>query len=134
VFNLYQTDKLKAWKDFRDTLEVSQNPFADVAEFWAKAPFVNRYLDPYRSNTWPDPWKLILDNQFDDLAIALGMCYTLQLTSRFKDSKYEIHMSMSPSETRHILVIDDSAVLNWEYRSVVTPAVLPDNSIKIWSS
>jgi len=133
VFDLYYTEKIKAWKEFRNSIETSPTPFEDVAAFWAKAPFVSRYLDPYNSKNWPDPWKLIMDNRFCDLAIALGMCYTLQLTTRFKDSKYEIHMSMSPSEVRHVLVVDDEAVVNLDYGGVSTIDNLPSNSIKIWS-
>jgi hypothetical protein len=133
VFDLYYTEKLKAWKEFRNSIETSPTPFKDVAAFWAKAPFISRYLDPYNPKDWPDPWKLIMDNRFCDLAIALGMCYTLQLTTRFKDSKYEIHMSMSPSETRYNLVVDDEAVLNLDYGDVSAIDNLPSNSIKIWS-
>jgi len=133
VFDLHYTEKLKAWKEFRDTLETSPDPLNDVAVFWAQAPFVSKYLDPYNPKDWPDPWRLIMDNRFCDLAIALGMCYTLQLTSRFKESKYEIHMSMSPSERRYNLVVDNQAVLNLDYREVSTIDKLPSNSIKIWS-
>ena len=121
VFDVYGNDRLVAWKEFRDKLETSETPFADVAELWAHAPFVEAYLDPQNPSKWPDPWHLILDLRLDDLAIALGMLYTIKLTQRFMDTKCEIHMSMLPGkkEPSYLVVIDREHVLNLEYRSVV---------------
>jgi len=80
VFDQYGTDRIAAWKQFRDTLETSEHPLEDVAEFWSHAPFVSAYLDPNLPQQWPDPWQLILDLRLDDLAITLGMLYTVKLT------------------------------------------------------
>lgn len=126
VFELHGNDRLTAWKQFRSSLETSSRPFADVAEFWSKAPFVNQFLDRQAPKSWPDPWHLILDGKFDDLAICLGMCYTLKLTQRFSDSVYEIHMSMPLQDTseRFFLVVDRSAVLNLVYREALDYAAV----------
>jgi hypothetical protein len=135
VFDLNETNKLQRWKDFRNSLEASSTAFEDVAQFWGKAPFVSNYLDPFDSKSWPDPWQLILNNKFDDLGIALGMCYTLQLTERFKDNKFEIHMSMSQlkRDWRYVLLIDDNTVLNWNFGSVANFNEINSNLTKIWS-
>jgi hypothetical protein len=133
VFDTRETERLKIWKDFRDDLEVSPNPYLDVSVFWSKAPFVSKYLDPFNPKSWPDPWKLVLDNRFDDLAIVLGMLYTIQLTKRFKDDRFEIHMAMSGKEKQFLLVVNNSVVLNWIPRSVVNLTDLPIETIKIWS-
>jgi hypothetical protein len=121
VFNLHGNERLAAWKQFRDNLESSKAPFLDVAEFWAQAPFVSSYLDPHSSTEWPDPWHLVLDLRLDNLAIALGMLYTIKLTQRFIDTPCEIHMSMSPNnkEANYFLVVDNKYVLNKEYKNVV---------------
>jgi hypothetical protein len=119
VFNLYDTNRLAAWREFRDSLEQSKTPFNDVAEFWSKAPFVSPYLNPKDPSIWPDPWHLVLDSRLDDLAIALGMLYTIKLTRRFMDSKCEIHTSKSTKEKRYMLVVDDQYVLNLQYGDVV---------------
>ena len=128
MFNLYGNERLAAWKQFRDNLERSQNPFLDVAELWSRAPFVNPYLDPNNVTEWPDPWHLVLDLRLDDLAIALGMLYTIKLTQRFIDTPCEIHMSMSPNnkETKYFLVVDNKYVLNKEYKNVVSIDELKD--------
>lgn len=117
MFNFYNFERLSAWRQFRDSLETSQSPLEDVANFWAQAPFVSKYLNPNSPESWPDPWKLIIDGKFDDLAICLGMLYTLKLTERFKDSLCEIFRVVENNNTRYILVINNS-ILNLEYRSV----------------
>lgn len=121
MFNKYGTDRLIEWRQFREQLEISDRPFQEVAEFWANAPFVSQYLNPKNPSEWPDPWHLVLDNRLDDLAITLGMLYTIKLTRRFMNTKCEIHTSMFPNEKepRYFLVIDDTHVLNFEYKSVV---------------
>jgi hypothetical protein len=135
VFDLNENNKLQQWKNFRNSLEVSSTAFEDVAQFWSRTPFVSNYLDPFDSKSWPDPWQLILNNKFDDLGIVLGMCYTLQLTERFKDNKFEIHMSMSQlkKDWRYVLLIDDITVLNWNYGSVANFDEINSNLTKIWS-
>jgi hypothetical protein len=135
VFNLYGNDRLTEWKRIRNQLEVRDNPFLIVADLWSRAPLVNLYLDPKNPAEWPDPWHLVLDDRFDDLAIPLGMLYTIKLTERFMDTVCEIHMSMSQKETnpRFFLVVDNKHVLNYEPRVVLDPETLTYNSNKIWS-
>jgi hypothetical protein len=118
LFNLYEFDRLIEWKKFRDHLETSQCPLNDVASLWAATPFVSRYLNPQNPESWPDPWKLMVDGKFDDLAIALGMLYTLKLTEKFKDSQCKICEFIDNGEKRYFLIVDNSSILNYEYRSV----------------
>lgn len=127
MFDFYGVDRLTEWKRFRDKLETSPNPLEDLAEFWSRAPFVNSYLDENNPTKWPDPWHLVLDERLDDLAIALGMLYTLKLTQRFMDSDCEIHMSMLPDKTScHFLLVDHKYVLNYRYKEVVDASELKD--------
>ena len=121
MFNLYDNDRLTAWKQFRDSLEVSDTPFGDVAMLWSRAPFVSPYLDPQNPSEWPDPWHLVLDSRLDNLAIALGMLYTIKLTQRFMNVKCEIHTSTLPNEKEpsFLLIVDGEHVLNFEYGCAV---------------
>lgn len=137
MFNASPNERLAKWKQFRDTLETSNTAFADIAEFWSHAPFVSDFLDPYNAVSWPDPWHLILDGRFDDLAITLGMLYTILLTQRFMVTSCEIHMSIvsknqSPS---YWLTIDGTLALNYHYKQVVTVDSTVDTpSIIIYSN
>ena len=64
---------------------------------------------------------MVIDLHLDDLAIALGMLYTIKLTRRFIDTDCEIHMSMLPErkEPSYLLIVDKKHVLNLEYKNVV---------------
>jgi len=121
VFDSHGTQRLAEWKRFRESLETSDTPLEDVAEFWGHAPFVSCYLNPNNPTEWPDPWHLVLDSRLDELAIALGMLYTIKLTQRFMKANCEIHTSMLPNEKapKYFLVVDHSKVLNLEYKNVV---------------
>ena len=125
MFNLYGNERLTEWKKFRDSLESSDDPLTRVAELWATAPFVNSYLDPNNPIKWPDPWHLVLDSKLDELAICLGMLYTIKLTQRFMDTDCEIHMSMPSNnlEPSFYLVVNDR-VLGYEPRVAHSISVL----------
>lgn len=121
MFDLYGSERLAEWKKLRDQTETHDSPLQFVTDIWSAAPFVSNYLDPYDPRSWPDPWRLILDGKFDDLAICLGMLYTLQLTQRFMHSQYEIHMSNIPKmkEPAFYVSVDRSSILNYTYKQVV---------------
>jgi len=132
VFDLYGNERLTAWKQFRDDLETSVRPFEDVAELWSKAPFVSAFINPNKPESWPDPWHLILDGKFDDLAIVLGMLYTLKLTKRFADAEFEIHANEPKNKTlTYWLVINGKYVLNYNFKEVVTVQNLPEVTTSI---
>lgn len=136
VFDLHGTDRIAAWKQFRDGLEVSNHPLEEVAELWSHAPFVSAYLDPKNPTEWPDPWRLILDLRLDDLAIVLGMLYTIKLTRRFIHTECEIHTSTAPEkkDPLYLLIVDKKHVLNLEYKNVVSIDNVKDLKTKlIWS-
>ena len=136
MFNLYGTERLTEWKKFRDTLETSESPLEDIADLWSKAPFVNPYLDPKDPESWPDPWHLILDGKMDDLAITLGMLYTMTLTQRFMGTPCEIHMSIpnKNKEPSYFLVVDKQFVLNYDPRKVVKFESLDMPTDIIWTA
>jgi hypothetical protein len=134
VFDLHGAERLLAWKSFRNQLESDNSPFQSVVEFWAKAPLVNFYLDPNQPSCWPDPWHLIIDGRYDDLAVVLGMLYTIKLTDRFSNINLEIYMSAEEKNTIFFLKADKN-ILNLEYNRVIDVSKLYDiESIKIYTA
>ena len=101
--------RLADWSTFRQTLEDSQDPLQDVIDYYNRFPLVSIHTDPYDRNSWPDPWELIHENEYCDYCIILGMCYTLQLTDRFSEHKFEIHIGVDRDKTSHyyLLVVGD---------------------------
>ncbi len=132
MFDLHGNERLAAWRQFRDSLKEHSSPLESVAEFWSRAPFVNLYLDPNDPKSWPDPWHIVLDLKLDDLAICLGMLYTLKLNVRFMDCECEIHMSI-PSQDRdpRFFLVVDNSVLNYEPRKVCSVSILENHPTTI---
>jgi len=103
--------RLSAWAEFRQELEESEEPFRRVVEFYNRAPYVSIHTDPWAPKCWPDPWELIYENQYDDFCRVLGMCYSLQLTERFKARRFEIHINRDNElGYTYLLYIDDFVV------------------------
>lgn len=90
----YET-RLQSWRAFRDLLETSTTPIEDAIDFYRKAPIVSIHTDPWTPSMWPDPWELINENQYDEFCILLGICYSLQLSTRFSELDYEIHIGIN---------------------------------------
>ncbi len=105
-----QTQKnLTAWYNLRQHLETAENPFTDVANFFLKLPRVKIYTDPYDDSTWPTPWELMSENEFCKFNLILGLCYTLQLTERFKKSQPKINVAIDKinKTVYYLLFIED---------------------------
>lgn len=130
MFNESGFEKIVAWKGLRDKIEFSANPLKECAEVWGMAPLVNRVLDPRRPDTWPDPWTLLIENKFDNLAIAVGMMNTLKLTNRFKDEEYQIYVCYDRKELEYYLQVGNHSVLNLEYKEVSTPAEMQKKQVQ----
>lgn len=109
------------WYNFRQQLETSDTPFEDVAEYFLKKPQVRYYTDPYDQKVWPTPWELITENEYCPFNLILGICYTLQLTERFKDIKPTINISLDTydNEVYYLLIINENVFgLNEEWISL----------------
>ena len=102
MFNLDAEGRLRSWREFRTTLESLplEQALTQTAEFWARAPFVPYNLDPDVSENWPDPWTLIYENYYCDVAKVLGIVYTIALTSHKNNLDVEIRVYKDPA-TRH---------------------------------
>ena len=119
-------EQLAAWKTFRDSLENSEEPFRQVMDFYRQAPLHRISCDPWNQSTWAGPWELLEENEYCEFGIVLGMCYSLQLTDRFKSSTFEIHICTDnkKSETHYLLFVDNY-VINYNNK-VVSQEELPD--------
>lgn len=51
----------------------------EIDKWWQKAPLVNHYLTTENLDNWPNPWELLSENHYCQIARGLGMFYTLHL-------------------------------------------------------
>ena len=124
-FETYE-DQFSSWKKFRSRIEGIEAPLEETIKFWAKAPLVNKHLDSYRPETWPDPWQIIKDGKYNDLTIAIMIGHTLKLTERFKDCDIEIkqYLDMSNKVVYNTCAIDNK-ILNYQYGEIVAEQEMP---------
>jgi hypothetical protein len=114
------TDKhsrLQAWRDWR--LSLIDLPIdvvhQEVAIWWKFVPMVSKTFDPWRQDTWPDPWTMIGAGSFCPNAQGLGMFYSLVL------SKLDCGLMLSViNDTPRLLVIlPNKKLLNYYDGEVV---------------
>jgi hypothetical protein len=124
MWKLEPGERIACWRTFRKKLDLLtlDQAIDQVIEFWQGCPFEAYYLDSADPTSWPDPWQLISENYYCDLAKSLGMLYTLYFTVHGKDLAAEIRIYRDP-ETQHdynLVVLDHGKyVLNLVNGSVV---------------
>lgn len=118
------------WKKFRNKIDKSEQPLEDTIKFWAMAPLVNKHLDVYRIDTWPDPWQIIKDGKYNDFTINLMIGHTLKLSERFNESQIEIrtYLDMDSKIVYNTCYIDNK-VLNYPYGEVTSEEDIPNNIV-----
>tara|TARA_B110000902_G_scaffold78191_1_gene93038 strand:+ start:3819 stop:4244 length:426 start_codon:yes stop_codon:yes gene_type:complete len=118
--------RLAVWSTFRNELESSKTPLQDVIEFYKSIPIVSIYTDPWDKETWPTPWELVNENQYCEFCRVLGYCFSLQLTERFNDAQFEIHISTSEALVYYyLLYVNKEYVLGYDSNNVVSIDALP---------
>jgi len=102
MFNTQPGLRLSLWKKFREELDLLplDQAIYKANDFWIKCPFIPFYLEQDNLDLWPDPWQLIIENTYCDLAKALGIVYTLHLTKHSSLLFPELRIYFNPN-TRH---------------------------------
>lgn len=76
--------RLESWYQLRNSANSKpvDQALAQINSWWFHAPWRPYYLDWDNTNAWPDPWQLLKDNFYCDLARGLGILYTISLLDR----------------------------------------------------
>ena len=76
--------RLDSWKRLRD--QVAHLPLEEALQainsWWFQMPWTAYHLHWDDQSTWPDPWQLLSDNIFCEVARGLGILYTITLLDR----------------------------------------------------
>jgi hypothetical protein len=105
-------DRLLDWQRIRqqcNNLDLSQQLLL-INDWWMRAPIVNRIIlwdDPTK---WPDPWQLLTNSGYCELARALGIVYTIMLLDKQLYSTLNI---INNGRDNLVLVNDGKYILNW---------------------
>lgn len=122
--NVFQTTfdlRLQSWFELRQSLinETIQEKCIKVDTYWQNAPLVNHYLHPHDIDNWPNPWELLSENTYCEVARALGICYTLLLLGVID---LELVLAKNDANEDTVLVLVDNAkyILNYWPNTVIS--------------
>jgi hypothetical protein len=112
-------DRLISWNQLRNHTQALpiEHALEQINQWWFQTPWRPYYLHWDDMPTWPDPWQLLNDNVYCDLARALGILYTITLLNRADLATAELVLT----ESGHNLVLVNKTkyILNWAANNVV---------------
>jgi hypothetical protein len=110
--------RLQSWYAMRQ--QAKQLPVLEclqqVNQWWLVSPWQAYYLHWHDRHTWPDPWQLLDDNMYCDIARALGILYTIVLLDRDDIADAKI---VEIDQGNLVLVGQEKYILNWERDIIV---------------
>ena len=88
-----------------------------INRWWFQSPWQPYYLHWDDQADWPDPWQLLSDNVYCEVARGLGILYTIILLDRADLAPARLVLT----ENGHnlVLVAGKKYILNWEPDNVV---------------
>jgi hypothetical protein len=127
-WQLRVNDRLAQWKDFRHALSdlPIESAIVELNNMWSTAPIVNYNLDPSDPKSWPDPWELLAENYYCNVAKALGILYTIYFTShKITNLELRVYYDFKDKERYAVAWLNDGKyILNyWPYEIVNTQLV-----------
>jgi len=134
MWNHKPTDRLHEWKEFRKKISQSELELAikETSHLWSYAPYVAHYLDPDQIESWPDPWTLLHENYYCDLAKTLGMLYTLYLSRHhgdgIQDLELRVYKNQINQDIHNTLWINQGKyILNFVFDEIVNKTHIEEN-------
>jgi hypothetical protein len=111
--------RLESWNLLRDqcTNLSPEKALYDINHWWFQSPWRPYYLHWDDQDTWPDPWQLLSDDIYCEVARGLGILYTITLLDRADLAPVDLVLT----ESGHNLVLaaKEKYILNWEPDTVV---------------
>ena len=104
--------RLAVWNQVREISFDQTLPDAlqSINFWWHQTPWCPYHLHWDDRATWPDPWQLLSDNVYCDLARALGIMYTIVLSDRPDLSDSSI---IETDQGNLVQVNQGKYILNW---------------------
>ena len=111
--------RLASWNQLRDRVQPLplETALIEINSWWFRCPWRPYYLHWDDLPKWPDPWQLLSDNVYCDLARGLGILYTISLLDRADMVDAELVLTEDGSNL--VLVAKEKYILNWSPDNVV---------------
>ena len=123
--------RLLAWREWRESLSTfSDNELNnEIAQWWKFVPLVNKTFDPWRMETWPNPWDLVANGSFCPSAQGLGIFYSLVLAR----IDCELMLAIVDGKAKLLVMLPDKKVLNYLDGEVVDIEKTELQILKVWA-
>jgi len=110
--------RLHAWGVLRESIRYAPLPqaLADINAWWFHAPWRAYHLHWDDQVVWPDPWQLLSDNLYCDLARGLGILYTITMLDR---PDLQDLLLAETEQGNLVLDQDRKYILNWDSEQVL---------------
>jgi hypothetical protein len=111
--------RLEAWALLRDQVFNldCESTLTTINSWWYNCPWKPYYLHWDDRSNWPDPWQLLSDNYYCDLARGLGILYTITLLDRADLA--DATLVLTETGDNLVLVNESKYILNWDKDTVV---------------
>jgi hypothetical protein len=111
--------RLASWYALRESAQSVplESALKNINNWWFGAPWSSYYLHWDDQAIWPDPWQLLSDNIYCEVARGLGILYTITLLDRADLAP--ARLVLTDSGANLVLVTKEKYILNWESDSVV---------------
>jgi hypothetical protein len=112
-------DRLESWNQLRDQVHnlPTEKTLEIINSWWFQVPWRPYYLHWDDQPNWPDPWQLLSDNHYCDLARALGILYTITLLDRADLG--DATLVLTATGDNLVLVAKSKYILNWDKDTIV---------------
>ena len=112
-------DRLSSWNLLRDQCQnfSAESALSQINTWWFNAPWRPYYLHWDDQAKWPDPWQLLSDDIYCEVARGLGILYTITLLDRADLAPVELVLTESGHNL--VLVTKEKYILNWESDTIV---------------
>jgi hypothetical protein len=112
-------DRLESWYQLRQQIQFldTEPTLLQINSWWYNCPWKPYYLHWDDQSNWPDPWQLLSDNHYCDLARALGILYTITLLDR--EDLGDATLVLTDSGDNLVQVAKSKYILNWDKDTVV---------------
>ena len=116
--------RLRSYRHLRQALPHAklERQLEVINQWWADAPAGTNIVHWQDRDNWPNPWELLAESVYDELAKALGIVYTILFVNNNVD--VSILRAMDTNGNDCIVVsVNNKYILNWDSESVISTPV-----------
>ena len=111
-------ERLESWTQLRQQASTAdvETALNTINSWWFQTPWRAYHLHWDDQSKWPDPWELLSDNIYCDLARGLGILYTITLLDR---ADLQDSVLAESDQGNLVLVQQGKYILNWDSEQVL---------------